>query len=175
MAVSLALRRLLNIRNIEEEHSRQALDAKLGELNRLHQAQQIAVERDRRGRRLVQISAHTGELSDRLAGLEETRAAGQCSATLAPKVAGAERDVAALRQEFISKRVGRRQAETLIQETEARDAVEAGRRGQQGLDDWYGSRLHGEQGKPEPSRTATSPSATPEAGLQGIDRTAEKT
>ncbi len=43
------------------------------------------------------------------------------------------------------KRVEHRQAETLIQETEAREAIEAGRRGQQALDGWYSSRLYREQ------------------------------
>ncbi len=173
MAASRALRRLFNIRGIEEEHSRQALDAALSELNRLHQAQEAAVERDRRGRGLVQTSAHTGELQDRLAGLEETRAAGRYGAALAPRIVDAELDVTALRAEFISKRVERRQAETLIQESDARDAVEAGRRNQQELDDWYGSRLHGEQGKPELSRTATSSSAVPQIAQRGTDHIQE--
>ena len=56
-----------------------------------------------------------------------------------------EDDVAALRREFLGKRVERRQAETLIGETEAQEAVAAGRRGQQALDDWYGSRLFREE------------------------------
>ena len=40
------------------------------------------------------------------------------------------------------KRVERRQAETLIHETEAQEVIESGRRGQQSLDDWYSSRLY---------------------------------
>jgi hypothetical protein len=47
-----------------------------------------------------------------------------------------------MRQKFLSKRVERRQAETLIRETQARDATEAGRRDQRALDDWYRFRLH---------------------------------
>ncbi len=75
MAVSRALRRLLRIRELEEEQSRLALESALGELNRLEASLAAAVERERRGRRLVKASAQTGELPDRLAGLEETRAA----------------------------------------------------------------------------------------------------
>ena len=175
MSASRALRRLLTIRSIEEEHSRLALDTALGELNRLQQAREAAAERDRRGRRLVQMSARSGELPDRLAGLEETRAAGCHAAWLGPKIAEAELDVLGLREEFLARRVERRQAETLIQETEARDAVAAGRRGQQGLDDWYGNRLRREQAKPEPSRPATSLEANPEATPSGTDRAAEET
>jgi hypothetical protein len=167
MAVSRALRRLLNLRRIEEEQTRLALDAALGELNRLRHAREAAAEQDCRGRRLVRLSAHTGEWPDRLAGLEETRAADRRRVALAPGIADAELDVAALRREFLSSRVERRQVETLIQETEARDAIEAGRRSQQGLDDWYGNRLRREHAKPEPSTTATP--ATPEAVPMGSD------
>jgi hypothetical protein len=81
-------------------------------------------------------------LTDRLAGLEEIRSAGRHGVALAPRIADAELDVATLREEFLSKRVERRQAETLIEETEARDAIEAGRRSQQDLDDWFGNRRH---------------------------------
>jgi len=56
----------------------------------------------------------------------------------------------ARREDFLGKRVERRQAETLIQETEAQDAVEADRRGQQTLDDWYSSRLYREAAESEP-------------------------
>jgi hypothetical protein len=46
--------------------------------------------------------------------------------------------------EFLAKRIERRQVETLIQKTEAEDAVDAGRRAQQELDDWFLSRAqHG--------------------------------
>jgi hypothetical protein len=142
MTVSPALRRLLRIRDLEEEQSRLALESALGELHRLKHALAATAELNRRGRRLVGASAQTGELPDRLAGLEEMRSATRRVAALAPRIADAELDVTKLRQEFISKRVERRQAETLIKETEARDAIEAGRRSQQALDDWYRNRLH---------------------------------
>jgi hypothetical protein len=77
-----------------------------------------------------------------LAGLEETRAADRHREALAPRITDAELDVVELRQEFLAHRVERRQAETLIEETESRDAADAGRRGQQSLDDWFGIRLH---------------------------------
>jgi hypothetical protein len=109
-------------------------------------------------------------LPDRLAGLEETRAAGRHASALAPRIAAAELDVVALRREFLARRVERRQAETLIQETEAQDAAEAGRRGQQALDDWFGNKMHRAGGEAEPSG-----SAIPEADSQGTDRTAQET
>jgi flagellar biosynthesis chaperone FliJ len=142
MAVSRGLRRLFRIRELEEEQCRLALESATGTLHSLQHALEATVERNRRGRRLIEASVHSGELPDWLAGLEEMRAAGRYVVALTPRIADAELDVAALREEFLAKRVERRQAETLIKETEARDAVEAGRRSQQSLDDWFGNRMH---------------------------------
>jgi len=145
MAVSRALRRLLRIRDLEEEQCRLALESAVSELHRLEQALVSMGERNRQGRRLIEASAHSGELRDRLAGIEEMHASDRYAAILGPRIAEMQIDVVELRQAFISKRVERRQAETLIQETEARDAVETGRRDQQGLDDWYRNRMHREE------------------------------
>jgi hypothetical protein len=142
MAVSRALRRLLHIRDLEEEQCRVALESASGTLHGLQHALEATGERGRRGRRLIEASAHSGELPDRLAGIEEIRAAERHGVALVPRIADAELDVAALREEFLAKRVERRQAETLIKETEAQDAIEAGRRSQQNLDDWFGNRMH---------------------------------
>jgi len=141
MAVSAAMRRLLRIRRIEEEQGRVTLDSALGELHRLEHALANSADRGRWGRRLVEASVQSGELPDRLAGIEETRWASQRAETLVPLIASAEEEVSALREEFLMRRVDRRRAETLIQETEAVDVIEADRRNQQGIDDWYRSRL----------------------------------
>jgi hypothetical protein len=166
MAVSRALRRLLRIRDLEEEQCRLALESGLANLNRLRRAQEASVERGRRGRRLVESSAHSGELTDRLAGLEETRAAGRSFLALAPRMASADQDVASLREEFLDSRVERRQAETLIQEAEARDALDAERRAQQGLDDWFRNRLHRQASENKPAN-AGGPAV--DAGSDGLE------
>jgi hypothetical protein len=160
MAVSRALRRLLRIRDLEEGQSRLALESALGELHRLEHALTATVERERRGRRLVGDSARTGQLPDRLAGLEETRSSVRHAAALEPRIEAMGDDVAMLRREFLGKRIERRQAETLIQETEAEDAIAAGRRGQQALDDWYGSRLYREGAEAELPRTVLTERAS---------------
>lgn len=160
MAVSRALRRLLRIRNLQEEQSRLVLESAVSELHRLENAMTATVVRDRQGRSLIQASAQTGELPDRLAGIEETRAALRHAAALAPRIETTGEEVTRLRQEFLLKRVERRQAETLIQETEARDAVESGRRSQQALDDWYNSRPCGERGSERDDSERTAPHGT---------------
>lgn len=167
MAASRALRRLLRIRDLEEEQSRLALESALGELSRSEQALAATLERGRQGRRLVEASVRSGQFLDRLAGLEETRSALRHAAALEGRINAMEEDVAALRLEFLGKRVKRRQAETLIQETEAREAVAAGRRAQQALDDRYGSRLCHEGAEAE-SRAAVKRNASQQAAASDV-------
>ena len=141
MPVSRALRRLLRIRELEEEQSRLALESALGELSGLEKALTQAAECGREGRRLVASSAQSGELPDRLAGLEEWRAAMKRGAALEERRSVAEQEAEMLRQAFLICRVDRLQAETLIEKTQAKDAIGAERRGQQALDDWHRARL----------------------------------
>jgi len=165
VAVSRALRRLLRVLEIEEEQSRAALESALSDLRRLEQALAAAAERDRGGRRLVAASAYTGQLPDRLAGLEETRAATRHATSLVPCIADAKRGLEAVREDFLAKRVERRQAETLIREAEARDAVETTRRAQQALDDWYRNRPH-----PAPAAATPANSDAPQTALGKNER-----
>jgi len=144
MAVSRVMRRLMQVRVLEEELREAVLESAVGDLRRMELALVAAKERERSGRQQVTASAKTGELVDRIAGLEETRAALRHGAALKPRIAEAVLEVARRRQEFLAKRIERRQVETLIQKTEAEDAVDAGRRAQQELDDWFLSRAqHG--------------------------------
>jgi hypothetical protein len=159
MAVSRGLRRLLRIRELEEEQGRIALEAAMGDLSRLRNAQAATAERGRRGRRLVSSSAVTAELPDRLAGLEETRGAERLAAALAPRIADADEEVANLREDYLARRVERRQAETLIVEAEARDALDADRKSQQALDDWFRNRLHRAGLEAQLARAAASATA----------------
>jgi flagellar biosynthesis chaperone FliJ len=142
VAVSRSLRRLLRIRDLEEEQLRMALESAMGELHTLENALSRANLRERVGRKLVDDSAHTGEFSDRQAGFVEGDAARRHATALAPRIALAEENADEVRQAFLEKRVERRQAETLIETAEALDAVEAARKAQDGLDDWYRSRLY---------------------------------
>lgn len=137
MAVSRAMRRLLRVLELEEQQAHGALELALAELRRLEQAYSLAVERARAGRRLVAASAGSGELMDRLAGLEEICAARRMSEVLQTRLAEMEKEAAARREVFLAKRAERRQAETVIAEAEARDAAEAGRRAQQSTDEWF--------------------------------------
>lgn len=145
MAVSRAMCRLQHVLLVQEEQYRVALDAALAELRRLEEALKATEEQERRGRQLVWASAATGELADRLAGLEESHAARRCVAVLTPKIAKSEADVGERRREFLLKRVERRKAETVIEKTEAEDAIVEGRRGQRELDDWFLAKMRNDR------------------------------
>jgi flagellar biosynthesis chaperone FliJ len=142
MSANGPLRRLLRVLELEEEQCKIALGSAVGALNRLEGMLAGAEDRARGGRQLVAASARSGELTDRLAGLEESRTASRHVQALAPRIAVAKREAADLREVFLAKRVERRQAETLLREAESRQALEADRRTQHSLDDWYLSRLH---------------------------------
>jgi len=151
MPVSRALRRLLRVLSIEEDQRRMALEFATGGLRQLERARAATVDQAQSGRQLVVSSVRSGELPDRLAGLEETLAARRRALVLAPRIADAEFDVDARRQEFLAKRVEARQAETLIQEAEARESIVAARRAQQSLDDWYLNRFNSAKTSADPS------------------------
>jgi hypothetical protein len=152
MAAPESLRRLLKIRNLEEEQRKMALESAVAELGRLEAALAAARERERAGRKRIAESA--GDATDRMAGMVESSAARRHIAALKPRIAAAEWAATERRKEFLAKRTERRQAETLICEAEAEDAVVEGRRSQQSVDDWYGMRMHGEEERTARGRSA---------------------
>jgi hypothetical protein len=150
MSVSTAVRRLLLVRGLEETLQRRELQYAQGDLAALELALSAASERQRAGRRLIASAVHSEELCDRLVGMEEVQA-GRCSgAVLKPRIHQSALVVEELRNALLDKRVERKQAEALIKAVEAREAIEADRRMQHSLDDWYLTRIPEE--RPEPDR-----------------------
>lgn len=140
MAISRALRRLLQVRHLEEEQARLSLESVLSELHQLEKALTTTEQRDRLGRKLFAGSAQSGDLVDRMAGLKESSAAARAAEFLSGAVETATTRSAESREEFLSARIERRQAETLIQEAEEQEAAGAAHRAQQDLDEWHRSR-----------------------------------
>ncbi|MGP8253688.1 MAG: hypothetical protein ACLQHF_16790 [Terracidiphilus sp.] len=133
--------RILRIRQMEEDESRRALERALAELAELELASRAAQQRERAGRGLVAASARSGEIADRIAGMEESRSASRQAVVLALRIRAAEDGAASLRQDYLSKRTSRLQAEALAETERAREAATNLRRGQQALDDWYLNRV----------------------------------
>jgi flagellar biosynthesis chaperone FliJ len=143
VAVYHALRRLLEVRGLEEEQHRLALESALGEVHRLEIALRTARSRERAGRQRIALSAHSGEAADRIAGIVDLETGRRGAVLLARRLADAEARAAELRAEYLAKRVERRQVETVIQEAKALESLQGGRRDQQRLDDWFAARRHG--------------------------------
>lgn len=142
MPVSRALIRLLRIRDLEEEQLRLALESAMGNVHTLQDALSRTNEREQTGRSLVGASARTGEVLDRQAGMLESEGARRRAAALIPRIENAQALAAEFREAFLEKRVERKQAETLIESSKAQDALEAARKSQDALDDWYRARLY---------------------------------
>jgi len=170
MAVSRAMRRLLQVLEIQEEECRAALESARAELMQFENALKRARERERAGRHLVQASAAGGDVADRIAGLEETRIAKRLAVALAARIAEAELAVDARQREFLAKRIERRQTETLIAEAEAQETFETNRRTQRGLDDWYLGRRRRPEHAP---REATL--ENPHGHLRALSQKTQKT
>ncbi|MGA9587946.1 MAG: hypothetical protein WBQ95_21630 [Terracidiphilus sp.] len=139
MAAAKSLRRLCEIRRAEEEQNQAAMELAVAELQRLEAALMRNRERVRRARALIASSAQTGEFLDRIVGSEDIRMAERAARVLATKVNSAEKDVQRKRQEFLDKRIERRQVETVCEAMQVRDTTELNRKSQVVLDDWYRS------------------------------------
>jgi flagellar biosynthesis chaperone FliJ len=137
VAISRALRRLLQVRHLEEEQARLALESAASELHRLENALATTGQRGLLGRKLFADSTQTGDLFDRVAGLEESSAAARTATILAAAAETVHTQAEDAREEYLSVRIERRQAETLIQEAEEQEGAAAARRAQQDLDEWY--------------------------------------
>jgi hypothetical protein len=137
MAVSHAMRRLLRVLEMQEEQCLAQVEAALADLRQLESALIAADDQDRAGRRMILASAATGEIVNRLAGLEICRTALWRIGMLTLRIAEARQTVNVRRRELLNKRVERRQAETILEKIDAADALEANRKIQRELDDWF--------------------------------------
>ena len=155
MAVSRALRRLVRVLELEEEQYQISLETAMAELHRLQNALEAAGERERGGRQLISSSVVRNQIEDRLAGIEQTRSAAMSQRHLVPRIADAAADAAERREEYLAKRTERRQAETLVDAAQAQADLEASRRNQSALDEWYLNRRQ-INGMKEPSSQSKS-------------------
>jgi hypothetical protein len=135
------LQRLLRVRSLEEEQLKTALESELAALQRLIEAQRATEERDRRGRVLVLESAQRDEPCDRLAGLEETRAARRLASALSIKIKTSEQRRDQIRTRYAAKRTERRQLRTLLDAAMKEEELRLSRHAQATLDDGHRTRV----------------------------------
>lgn len=153
MPVSKSMRRLLSIRQAEEERRRTGMESALTELHRLKVALMTTRGRAKLARALVASSVQTGECLDRIAGLEEIAMADRLVKILVDRIDVAGKDLERTQQEFLAKRIERRQVETLCDAMKAQDTVEAKRKSQMALDEWHRTQRRGTITKTNASRS----------------------
>lgn len=141
MTNSRGMRRLLSVLEAQEDWYSAQMEAALADLKRLQLALETAAHRERQGRRLIGASALSGELAERLVGLEETRGGRSQAEVLKPQMVSAEAKARARRQEFLSKRSERRKVEEAMKRAEAIETRNADHASQRMVDDLYLNRL----------------------------------
>ena len=137
MTILRSFKRLLHVRDIEEEQARISLEAALHRFNELQTAAQRVQQRDQEGRRMLISGIEQGDGAERIAGLEESRCAAQQSRHLKPQMEEAEASVSILRRQLMERRLARRQAETILQGADIKAHLESLRRMQQASDERF--------------------------------------
>jgi flagellar biosynthesis chaperone FliJ len=127
------------MRKSEEDQLQKTFASAQAELQHLLSAQRGAAERRRLGRELVLRSMRSGDLRDRVTGLEEARVAASMNNALSMRIAAASRRIEEAKRCYMAKRMERRQVEVLIEAAELERRLMASRRTQQALDDGHRS------------------------------------
>ena len=137
------LERLFRVLNLEEEQAQAEFETALRKLHHWERCQKAANERERRGRELMAASAADSDQTlDRIAALQETAAGSRAASHLQDRIEAMQQEVAGRREQFLAKRVEKRQAEALLREAQKSEVEERDRQTQQATDDWYLRRLH---------------------------------
>ena len=153
MAISSALLRLLRVRVLEEEQQHLALESALSQLHALEAALGASLLRRRQGEALLALGRESIEPTDRAAAMIEIDAARRRATALRPRIAASQEEANCARQEYLAKRVERRQVQTLIDEARAAESLEASRRSQQFADENFATRRHDRERETEKLET----------------------
>ena len=137
MTASRNLGRLRSIREAEEGQSRALMESVLGELRRMESALKSTEKRRQGARVLMATSVNTGEWIDRIAAMEELAMTERLASALVARIEATEKQAERIRQEFVAKRIERRQVETLLHAANAQEAIETKRKSQAAMDEWH--------------------------------------
>ena len=140
MAKRRVLQRLLRLRELEEELSRLELEAAVGERNRVAGELAAAVKRHAHGREVFAAAIGEPDTAGRTGAVMAMEQARKQRIRVEPRLETADREVVRQREEFLTRRTGRRQVETLVDREQLAAQEAVSHRAQQMLDDWYGRR-----------------------------------
>jgi hypothetical protein len=131
------LRRVCELRRLEEQNRAALLEKAKKRLEQLDEALSQSRERQKAGRTLLEESVRTGDLELRIAGIEEM-ASGKCKAkVLLTRRQIVEESVRETRDRYFSKCKERCQAETVLAAALEAEVIIAERRSQAALDEWH--------------------------------------
>lgn len=133
------LARLHSIRIVEEQEKRTAMDLAMSNLGRLREAAAANDARTRQARLLISRSINNGDLEERHAGQQELMLASRTAKNIADLIEAADQALLGLREQYLAKRVERRQVEALLKAEREKLQREETRRAQFQLDEWFRS------------------------------------
>ena len=140
MASQKKLIRLRRLREIEEEQSRLELERAVVVRNRLERDLEQAVEQQLRDKQEFVACVSVDDRPGRTGATIAAGLTGRMRSSLASHLRDWDRTVTELREEYLLRRIGRQQIETLVGAMRRDEETVAGHRAQQMLDDWYGRR-----------------------------------
>lgn len=131
------IRRLCTLRRLEEQHRATLVEEARQTLQGIDGALKRSGEQRDQGRALVTESIAADCVEDRIAGMEEVENAKRRLRTLLTAKTRVEQQLLQSREEFLSKRTERRQADAVLDVRLQEEARTAERRSQSELDDWH--------------------------------------
>jgi hypothetical protein len=137
------LRRLCEIRRIEEQIQASFLESAKAELLQIDTALEEAYIRKRTGQALAKDGIRNGRAADRVTGFEEIAGATRISQFLTTRKVLAEKYVVKVREEYLLKRAERCQVESLLRKEAERELYAVQKRSQSALDEWYRALRYG--------------------------------
>jgi len=137
VSATTRLKRLCELRRLEERNEACLLGSAAASLQRLDDALKHERVRKEQGRILIGRSVGSGETEDRIAGLEEIAGATRKTGILMGRMQRAQENVRRVRERYLGKRTELRQAEALLRAAVENESNAALRRSQAELDEWH--------------------------------------
>jgi flagellar export protein FliJ len=134
------LKRLLSVRKLEEQQCESELNSARVELHRRQRLLDNLHVRHRRARVLLGATIRSGGVEDRFSAQEELEVCDRLVPDLRMKVDVAEELLSQARAKLLSKRIDRRQVETLVEAAQMQVKQWDDRKNQQAFDEWFRSR-----------------------------------
>jgi hypothetical protein len=151
---TVRLRRLCELRRIEELNQATLLESARAELLAIDQALESTRLQKRAGRALVHQGIRTGETRDRVTGFHEIARSTCVSNSLLKLKHLVEERVVSIQRQFAAKRAERCQVKTLLESELNREIDAELRRNQASLDEWHRSLRFGAAKDLEDGRSA---------------------